>query len=85
MDVNPFGPIHEYVAPATVGVERVSDWPAQAGLVADAVGWVGLHDVQPGYVNDAIRVRQLKVPLETRYSSVYQKVQPSAGSTLMVL
>ena len=36
-------------------------------------------------VNDPIRVCQLKVPSAARYSSVYQKVQSSEGSTLMLV
>ena len=41
-----------------------------------------LHD---GKVNDAMRVLQLKVPLFIRYSLVYQNVQSSTGSMLMLL
>ncbi|MEJ7672503.1 MAG: hypothetical protein WKF59_07290 [Chitinophagaceae bacterium] len=37
-DVNPFGPVHAYVAPATVGVLRVRVAPAHTGLLLDAVG-----------------------------------------------
>lgn len=36
---------------------------------------------QPGKTKDAIRVIQLKLPFEGRYSFVYQKVQSSVGST----
>ena len=36
---------------------------------------------QPGSVNEARRVFQLKVPLAGMYSWAYQKVQPSTGST----
>ena len=36
-------------------------------------------------MNDAMRVLQLKVPLFIRYSVVYQNVQSSTGSTLMLL
>ncbi len=36
-------------------------------------------------LNDAMRVLQLKVPLFIRYSVVYQNVQSSTGSTLMLL
>ena len=35
---------------------------------------------QPGSVNDAMRVFQLKVPLAGMYSFAYQKVQSSTGS-----
>ena len=41
--------------------------------------------VQLGNLNDAILVCQLKLPLDARYSSVYQNVQSSAGSTLMLV
>lgn len=40
---------------------------------------------QPGKTKDAIRVIQLKLPFEGRYSFVYQKVQSSVGSTDMEL
>ena len=40
---------------------------------------------QLGNLNDPIRVCQLKLPEEARYSSVYQKVQSSEGSTLMLV
>lgn len=40
---------------------------------------------QPGNLNDAMRVLQLKVPLVLRYSVVYQNVQSSVGSTAMLL
>jgi len=36
-------------------------------------------------LNDPIRVCQLKLPLAAKYSLVYQKVQSSAGSMLMLL
>ena len=35
-------------------------------------------------MNEPIRVRQLKLPLLGMYSVVYQKVQSSLGSTLML-
>src|SRR5436190_1297063 len=41
-DVKPPGPVHEYVAPATVGVEREIVAPAQYGPVFDAVGVAGV-------------------------------------------
>ena len=40
---------------------------------------------QPGNLKLAIRVLQLNVPLDLRYSFVYQNVQPSTGSTVMAL
>jgi hypothetical protein len=39
--VKPFGPVHEYVAPETVGVERDTVDPAQYGPVFEAVGVAG--------------------------------------------
>ncbi len=36
-------------------------------------------------MKEPMRVCQLKVPLEVRYSLVYQKVQSSTGSTVMAL
>jgi hypothetical protein len=35
-------------------------------------------------LNEAIRVRQLKVPFAGMYSFVYQKVQSSLGSTAII-
>src|SRR3954453_17949804 len=41
-DVKPFGPVHEYVAPATAGVESEIVAPAQYGPPFDAVGVAGI-------------------------------------------
>ena len=41
--------------------------------------------VQFGNLKEAICVFQLKLPFAGMYSSVYQKVQSSAGSTLMLV
>src|SRR6185369_13388876 len=41
-DVKPFGPVHEYVAPATVGVDSVIVPPVQYGPLFDAVGVAGI-------------------------------------------
>jgi len=41
--------------------------------------------MHPGNLKDAIRESQLKVPLDFKYSVVYQKVQSLAGSRLMLL
>jgi len=41
-DVNPFGPVHEYVAPTTFDAERLSVLPAHTGLLLDAVGAAGV-------------------------------------------
>jgi len=49
---------------------------------ADASPLPHLH---PGNLNEAICVLQLKVPLDFKYSFVYQKVQSSTGSTVMLL
>ena len=40
---------------------------------------------QPMSLNEPMRVCQLKLPFEARYSFVYQKVQSSEGSTLMLV
>jgi hypothetical protein len=40
---------------------------------------------QPGNLNEAMRVLQLKLPVDFRYSVVYQNVQSSTGSTVIVL
>src|SRR6185369_4286046 len=41
-DVKPFGPVHAYVAPATVGVKRLTVAPWQYGPPLDAVGVAGV-------------------------------------------
>src|SRR4029079_8719926 len=41
-DVNPFGPVHAYVAPATVGVDSDTVPPAQYGPPLLAVGVAGV-------------------------------------------
>src|ERR1043165_7817060 len=41
-ELKPFGPVHAYVAPLTVGVESVIVAPAQYGPVFDAVGVAGI-------------------------------------------
>src|SRR6476659_2185925 len=40
-EVNPFGPVHAYVAPATVGVESWIVAPSQYGPPFEAVGVAG--------------------------------------------
>ena len=40
-DVNPLGPVQLYVAPTTAGVERLIVFPAQTGLLLEAVGVAG--------------------------------------------
>ena len=41
-EVKPPGPVHEYVAPATAGVESVAVPPVQIGPLFDAVGVAGV-------------------------------------------
>jgi hypothetical protein len=41
-EVKPFGPVHEYVAPATVGVDNAIVAPEQYGPPFDAVGVAGI-------------------------------------------
>jgi hypothetical protein len=41
-EVNPFGPVHEYVAPATSGVVKFRLSPSQMGLLLDAAGVAGM-------------------------------------------
>jgi hypothetical protein len=40
---------------------------------------------QPGNLNEAMRVLQLKLPVDFKYSVVYQKVQSLTGSTVIAL
>ena len=40
-EVKPFGPVHEYVAPLTAGVESEIVWPGQYGPPFDAAGVAG--------------------------------------------
>ena len=41
-EVNAFGPVHAYVAPATSGVVKFRLSPSQMGLLLDAAGVVGI-------------------------------------------
>jgi hypothetical protein len=41
-DVNPFGPVHEYVAPATVVVLKFNVCPTQTGLLLVGAGVAGI-------------------------------------------
>jgi hypothetical protein len=41
VEVKPLGPVHEYVAPVTVGVDRLRVDPAQIGPLLDATGVEG--------------------------------------------
>src|SRR4029453_4951392 len=61
-----------------------------AGIVSDAGGAAMEKSGAGGpphveNLNEAMRVLQLKVPLVLRYSCVYQKVQSSLGSIVMLL
>ena len=79
--------VPEPVAGCTVAV-NVTAWPKADGfseevnVVADKEEPVRPQDVN---LKDPMRVFQLNVPLVVRYSFVYQKVQSSAGSTLIPL
>ncbi len=61
--------------------------PAAGPLVGEIALTVGAGALpkQLGNENEAIRVLQLKVPLDFRYSFVYQNVQSSTGSTVIAL
>jgi hypothetical protein len=37
-----FGPVHEYVAPATAGVDKLMVLPVQTGVLLDAAGVAGV-------------------------------------------
>jgi hypothetical protein len=54
-------------------------------LVTCARLFLGLGALQVGNLNEAMRVLQLKLPLFGKYWFVYQKVQSSTGSMLMLL
>lgn len=41
-DENPFGPVHEYVAPDTAGVDKLIAEPLQTGELLDATGVAGI-------------------------------------------
>ena len=75
------------VPPETTAVESVvlaeepATTEAEAGVAATDATFSGA--VQPGSVNDPMRVFQLKEPLAPRYSCENQNVQSSVGSTLI--
>ena len=54
-------------------------------LVTCARLFLALGPLQVGNLNEAMRVLQLKLPLFAKYWFVYQKVQSSTGSMLMLL
>lgn len=41
-ETNEFGPVQEYVAPTTAGVERLIVFPEQTGVLLEAVGVAGV-------------------------------------------
>src|SRR3954452_23980349 len=59
-EVKPFGPIHAYVAPATVGVESEIVPPSQYGPPFDAVGVAGIG-LTTTFVVPAAEVQPLTV------------------------
>jgi hypothetical protein len=59
-DVKPFGPVHEYVAPETVGVESAIVAPSQYGPPFDAVGVAGVA-LTTTFVDPAAEVQPLTV------------------------
>jgi len=75
-DVNADGPVHAYVAPLTVGVERLIVLPVQTGVLLDAVGVAGVvfttttvvptADVHPPAVTVTLYVPAMAVVAEAR-------------------
>src|SRR6185436_3031431 len=65
VEVKPFGPVQEYVAPATAGVESVAVPPEQIGPLFDAVGVDGVA-LTTSVVLPAADVQPLTV-IVTRY------------------
>src|SRR3954449_5548368 len=59
-DVKPFGPVHEYVAPLTNGVESAIVAPSQYGPPFDAVGVAGVA-LTTTFVEPAAEVQPLTV------------------------
>src|SRR5689334_22341106 len=76
-DVKPFGPVHEYVAPATSAVESEMVWPAQYGPPLLAVGVAGIG-LTTTLVLPAADVQPLTV-MVTEY------VPASAGAALLLV
>jgi len=58
--VKPFGPVHEYVAPETVGVESAMVAPSQYGPPLLAVGVAGVA-LTTTFVEPAAEVQPLTV------------------------
>src|SRR5436309_2483616 len=61
-EVKPFGPVHAYVAPATVGVERAIVPPEQYGPPLDVVGVAGVG-LTTTFVVPAAEVQPLTVTI----------------------
>jgi hypothetical protein len=62
-----------------------STFPSGRRPAPAAEGAAGRGHEQAGILKLAILVLQFQVPLALRYSVVYQKVQSSAGSTVIAL
>src|SRR5437667_11017922 len=60
-EVKPFGPVHAYVAPATVGVESEIALPSQNGPPLPAVGVAGIAVLTTTFVVPAAEVQPLTV------------------------
>ena len=62
--MKPFGPVHEYVAPLTVGVESWTVAPVQYGTPIEAVGVAGVGltttVVEPGAEGQPLTVTVTK-------------------------
>src|SRR4051794_41924969 len=63
-EVKPFGPVHAYVAPATVGVESEIVAPSQYGPPFEAVGVAGV-----AFTSTCVEPPALVQPLPARLSS----------------
>jgi hypothetical protein len=59
-ETKPFGPVHEYVAPATVGVDSAMVPPVQYGPPFDAVGVAGIG-LTTTFVVPAVEVQPFTV------------------------
>jgi hypothetical protein len=76
-----------WAEPLVTAVEIV-DVPLPPGATLRLLGLAAIEKSdevlvpQPLSLNDPMRVCQLKLPLEARYSPVYQNVQSSLGSML---
>jgi len=78
-----------WAPPLRIAVEIV-DVPLPPWATLTLAGFAAIEKsdgplLQFGNLNVPMRVCQLKLPFAARYSSVYQKVQSSEGSTLMLV